>query len=194
MHTVIFLAFALGVMLSPETLILLGNTLGHEGHAALSGLLGAGALHMLTARTYGRLGLHPATSEGESRVLHAAFGPLVATVLPLCGRVVYTVGAATGILAIAGYVFNEVFVYWFPNLGFSFCLLGMVVGLTLVGPRVATLAQLSYVALALGGVLCLATIGLLGLGQAPSVSEVTVASAFVTVRGLLAGLLLFVGF
>jgi amino acid transporter len=194
MHTVIFLAFALGVVLSPDMLILLGNTLGHEGHAALSGLLGAGALHMLTALTYGRLGLHPATSEGESRVLHAAFGPLVATVLPLCARVVYTVAAATGILAIAGYVFNEVFVYWFPNLGFSFCLLGVVVGLTLVGPRVATLAQLSYVALALGGVLCLAAIGLLELGQAPSVSEVTAASAFVTVRGLLAGLLLSVGF
>jgi hypothetical protein len=164
MHAVIFLAFALGVMLSPDTLILLGNTLGHEGRAALGGLLVAGGLHMLTARTYERLDLHPAASEGESQVLHAAFGPLAATVLPLCARVVYTVAAATGILAIAGYVFNEVFVYWFPNLGFSFCLLGMVVGLNLVGSRVATLAQLSYVALALGGVLCLAAMGFLGVG------------------------------
>jgi amino acid transporter len=193
MHAMVFLAFALGVMLSPDTLILLGNTLGHEGRAALSGLLVAGGLHVLTARTYGRLGLHPAASEGESRVLHAAFGPLVATVLPLCARVVYTVGAATGILAIAGYVFNEVFVYWFPNLGFSFCLLGMVVGLNLAGSRVATLAQLSYVALALGGVLGLAVLGILGIGQAPSMSEVT-SSSFVTARSLLAGLLLFVGF
>jgi amino acid transporter len=194
MQAVVFLAFALGVMLSPDTLILLGNTLGHEGRAALSGLLVAGALHVLTARTYGRLGLHPAACEGESRVLHAAFGPLVATVLPLCTRVIYTVSAATGILAIAGYVFNEVFVYWFPNLGFSFCLLGMVVGLNLVGSRVAMLTQLSYVALALGGVLGLVVLGLLELGQTPSVPEVTAASAFVTVRSLLAGLLLFVGF
>ena len=62
-------------------------------------------------------------------------------------------------------MFNEVFVYWFPNLGFSFCLLGMVVGLNLAGSRVATLAQLSYVALALGGVLGLAGLGLLGLGR-----------------------------
>jgi len=61
---------------------------------------------VLTARTYERLGLHPAASEGESRFLHAALGPLVATVLPLCARVIYTVSAATGILAIAGYVFN----------------------------------------------------------------------------------------
>jgi amino acid transporter len=193
MQAVVFLAFALGVMLSPDTLILLGNTLGHEGRAALSGLLVAGALHVLTVRAYGRLGLHPAAREGESRVLHAAFGPLVATVLPLCARIIYTVAAATGILAIAGYVFNEVFVYWFPNLGFSLCLLGMVVGLNLAGSRVATLAQLSYVALALGGVLGLAVLGLLGVGQAPSMSEVT-SSSFVTVRSLLAGLLLFVGF
>jgi amino acid transporter len=193
MQAVIFLAFALGVMLSPDTLILLGNTLGHEGHAVLSALLVAGGLHVLTARTYGRLGLHPAASEGESRVLHATFGPLVATVLPLCARVIYTVSAATAILAIAGYVFNEVFVYWFPNLGFSFCLLGMVVGLNLAGSRVATLAQLSYVVLALGGVLGLAVLGLVGLGQAPAMSEVT-SSSFVTVRSLLVGLLLFVGF
>jgi amino acid transporter len=193
MHAMIFLAFALGVMLSPDTLILLGNVLGHEGRAALSGLLVAGGLHVLTARTYGRLGLHPAAREGESQILHATFGPLVATVLPLCARVIYTVSAATGILAIAGYVFNEVFVYWFPNLGFSFCLLGMVVGLNLAGSRVATLAQLSYVALALGGVLGLAGLGLLGTGQTPSRFEVT-SSSFVTVRSLLAGLLLFVGF
>jgi amino acid transporter len=193
MYAMIFLAFALGVMLSPDTLILVGNTLGHEGRAALSGLLVAGGLHVLTARIYGRLGLHPAAREGESQLLHATFGPLVATVLPLCARVIYTVSAATGILAIAGYVFNEVFVYWFPNLGFSFCLLGMVVGLNLAGSRVATLAQLSYVALALGGVVGLAGLGLLEVGQTPPRFEVT-SSSFVTVRSLLAGLLLFVGF
>jgi amino acid transporter len=193
MHAMIFLAFTLGVMLSPDMLILVGNTLGYEGHAALSGLLVAGGLHVLTACTYGRLGLHPAASEGESQLLHTTFGPLVATVLPLCARVIYTVSAATGILAIAGYVFNEVFVYWFPNLGFSFCLLGMVVGLNLAGSRVATLAQLSYVTLALGGMLGLAALGLLGAGQTPSRLEV-MSSSFITVRGLLAGLLLFVGF
>lgn len=91
-------------------------------------------------------------------------------------------------------MFNEVFVYWFPNLGFSFCLLGVVVGLNWAGPRVAALAQLSFVALALGGVLCLSAIGLLGLGQAPSVVEATSLSSSVTFRGLLTGLLLFVGF
>src|SRR5215813_15144895 len=185
MHATVFLAFALGVMLSPEMLILLGNTLGHEDRAALSGLLVAGGLHVLTARTYGRLGLHPAASAGESRVLHAAFGPLVATVLPLCARVVFTVCATTGILAIAGYVFNEVFVYWFPNLGFSFCLLGMVVGLNLAGSRVATLTQLSCVVLALGGVLGLATMGLLGCGHVPPGGEMTAVSSFVTMRSLL---------
>ena len=194
MQAAVFLAFALGVMLSPDTLILLGNTLGREGYAALSGLLIASGLHVLTAWTYGRLGLHPTASAGESRFLADAYGPLMATVLPLCARVVYTVAAATGILAIAGYAFNEVFVYWFPNLGLSFCLLGMVVGLSLAGPRVATLAQLSYVILALGGLLCLSAMGLFGCRPVPSGFEVTAASSFVTVRSLLAGLVLFVGF
>ena len=128
MQTVIFLAFALGVMLSPDTLILLGNTLGREGYAALSGLLIAGSLHVLTARTYGRLGLHPTASVGESRNLVDAGGPLVATVLPLCARVVYTVAAATGILAIAGYVFNEVLYTGSRIWDFRFASLGWWLG------------------------------------------------------------------
>ena len=43
MHTMIFLAFVLGVMLSPDTLILLGNTLGHEAarRSAVCSLLAA---------------------------------------------------------------------------------------------------------------------------------------------------------
>ena len=194
MQSMVLLAFALGVMLSPDSLILLGNTLGSEGAAVVGSLLVAGSLHVLTALTYGKIGFYQPASDGEIRVLRAALGPLPATVLPLCARVVYTVCAATGILAIAGYVFNEVFVYWFPNLGFSFCLLGIVVGLNLAGPRVATLAQVSFVALALGGILCLSAIGLLGPGPVPSVLEATVPAFSVTWWGLLAALPLFLGF
>ena len=194
MQSVLFLAFALGVMLSPDSLILLGNMLGSEGVAVITGLLIAAGLHTLTALTYGKVGFCPSASDGEICVLRAALGPLPATVLPLCARVLYTVCAATGILAIAGYIFNEVFVYWFPNLGFSFCLLGVLVGLNLAGPRVATLGQLSFVALALGGLLCLSAIALLGLGQTPPVPGATVPASPVTVRGLLAALLLFMGF
>jgi len=193
MQAVVFLAFALGLMLSPDTLIVLGNTLGREGYAVCSGLLVAAGLHVLTAYTYGRLGLHPAARTGESQVLHTAFGALAATVLPLCARVVYTVSATTGLLAIAGYVFNEVFVYWFPNLGWSFCLLGIVLGLNLLGRRVAMLAQVSYVALALGGVLGLPALGLLERGPAPS-GFADMAPSGISVRSLLAGLGLFVGF
>jgi amino acid transporter len=157
-------------------------------------LLIAGGLHALTAFTYGKVGLYSPASDGEIRVLRTALGPLPATVLPLCARVVYTVCAATGILAIAGYVFNEVFVYWFPNLGFSFCLLGALLGLNVVGPRAAALAQFGFVTLALGGLLCLSAVALRGLGQPPPVPAATVSASSVTVRGLLMALLLFIGF
>ena len=181
-------------MLSPDTLILLGNTLGREGYAALSGLLIASGLHVLTAWTYGRLGLHLTASVGESRYLAEAYGPLVATVLPLCARVVYTVAAATGILAIAGYVFNEVFVYWFPNLGFSFCLLGMV-GRAQPGRSACGHAGAAQLCGACSGWPAVP----LGHGSprvwaVPPGGEVTALSSLVTMRSLLAGLLLFVGF
>ena len=72
-------------------------------------------------------------------------------VLPLCARVLLLVCASTGTLAIAGYVFNEVFVYWFPNLGFSFCVLVVLLTLNLLSPKVAKTAQLFFVAVALLG-------------------------------------------
>jgi amino acid transporter len=194
MQPILLLAFAMGVMLSPDSLILLGNTLGSVGITMVGSLLVAGGLHVMTALTYDRAGLCLSASGGEAHFLHLALGALPATVLPLCARVVYTVCVSTGILAIAGYVFNEVFVYWFPNLGFSFFLLGGVLALNLAGQRVVALAQIGFVALALVGLVLLSSMGLLWLRQTPPALEVAVPSAMAMLKSLLTGLLLFVGF
>ncbi|NIN66172.1 MAG: hypothetical protein GTO63_16055, partial [Anaerolineae bacterium] len=71
-----------------------------------------------------------------------------AIAIPLCARVAFTICAATGILVVAGYVFNEVFVYWFPNLGFSFLLLGFLLVLNLLGRTISLVAQVIFIAVA----------------------------------------------
>ena len=88
----IFLAFALGVMLSPDTLILLGNTLGHEGSCGAQRSPHRRRPPRADGADLWATWPPPTAREGESQNLADAFGPLVATVLPLCARVVYTVG------------------------------------------------------------------------------------------------------
>lgn len=176
MSFALFLTMAMGVMLSPDGLILLGNSMGHVGVAFL-GWMGLAAVAMLcTAQSYAMVQTFFPGPGGEARCLRAAFGTVPAIVLPLCARLVFTVCASTGMLAIAGYVFNEVFVYWFPNLGFSFYLLGFLLLLNLSSPRLAEWAQIVLVTVAVVGLLTFVGLGL----AAPGAGAVVETSAPVT--------------
>ncbi|MDY6952988.1 MAG: hypothetical protein SWE60_15875, partial [Thermodesulfobacteriota bacterium] len=115
-------------------------------------------------------------------------------VSPVCARVTMAVCASTALLATAGYVFNEVFVYWFPNLGFSFCLLGFLLLLNLLGKNAGAIGQLFFVALAAGGLLLLSLVGFLEWGNPPpAIPEAPTPLAHMPEAGL-ACLLLFLGF
>ncbi len=195
MQRLVCMAYAMGLMLSPEAFILLGNTLGQSRLLlVVGGLVLAGSLHSLTAWLYGRYEDAAPMYPGEIPLVREAWGPVVATVLPLCARVLFTVCAATGILAIAGYVFNEIFVYWFPNLGFSFALLGGIVVLNVLHARVAAVVQCLAVVLGLGGVLWLAgtALGGWGLPVVPEPSRLA-TSPLGLGSSLLAGLVLLMG-
>jgi amino acid transporter len=189
-----FLALAMGLLVSPDVLILLGNQTGRVGLAFLGMILVAGLIALGTAYSTAVLWAACPEPGGESRGLQMAFGTLPAMVLPLCARLVLWVCASTGILAIAGYVFNEVFVYWFPNLGFSFCLLGFLLMVNLSGPRVAKTAQLFFVATALSGLLVLSALALLGSAQVPLPPATVRSTPVALLQGALGGLVLFVGF
>lgn len=195
MQPLVCMAYAMGLMFSPEAFVLLGNTLGQSRLlVVVSGLVLAGSLHGLTMWLYRQYDSTAPTSPGETLLLREAWGSVVATVLPLCARLVFTVCAATGILAIAGYVFNEIFVYWFPNLGFSFALLGGIVLLNLLSPKVAATAQLLAVALVLGGVLWLTGTALGGWGlPVPPTSPGLVPPPGGMGGSVLAGLVLLLG-
>ena len=188
------IAVAMGVMLSSESLTLLGNNVGAAGIYFLAFIPAAVLLHLITALSYGEL-LSPFPGpKGEARFIKEALGSIPAIVLPIGSRVLFTICAATGILATAGYVFNEMFLYWFPNLGFSFCLLGLLVLINLLGPKFSKTTQIIFVSLALLGLLVLSIGGLLGWENAPSTSENANPSSFHLARAALLAPVLFLGY
>ncbi|UCG13359.1 MAG: APC family permease [Deltaproteobacteria bacterium] len=184
---------ALGVMLSPDSLMILGNGMGETGPLFLAFILLAMLAHVLTVLSYGELFLLYPLRQGEPVLLKAAFGSLPATVLLLCSRVMFVICASTGILATAGYVFNEVFVYWFPNLGFSFCLLGFLLMLNLMGWKIAARTQLILVTVALLGLILLTVVGQLEWSNPDRVGSIVFPGAKDLARVGVAGLLLFLG-
>ncbi|NNK84852.1 MAG: APC family permease [Desulfobacterales bacterium] len=194
MGFVSFIAVAIGLMLSSESLTLLGNSVGLAGPSFFIFLTVAALLHMITALSFGELLSSFPGPDGEARLMRMTLGPVFAIVFPIGGRVLFTICAATGILATAGYVFNETFLYWFPNLGFSFGLLGILVLINLVGPKFSEIAQIIFVSLVLVGLLFLSLVGLSGLERGP-VTSVNANPTFlsITQTALLASVL-FLGY
>jgi amino acid transporter len=188
------IAIAIGLMLSSESLTLLGNNAGIAGTSFLIFIPAAVLLHLVTALSFGELMSSFPGPQGEARFIRMALGPVSAIVFPIGARVVFAVCAATGILATAGYVFNETFLSWFPNLGFSFCLLVLLVLLNLIGHRVAEKTQIFFVSLALLGLLVLSIAGLSGWENAPSASENANPTFFHIARAALLAPVLFLGY
>jgi len=114
------------------------------------------------------------------------------TILSLGSRVAFTVCAATGLLATAGFTFNEVFVYWFPNFGFAFLLLGVLLAANLIGRGIPQGIQIACTGAALAGLLVLSGVGL--TVQSAVAESAQRIAAIPDPRALFAGVLILVGF
>lgn len=189
---IVSVALVMGFMLSPESLVLLGNFAGIAGIYFLAVILLAVIFHMLTALSYGELfALYPG-QEGEACFIRAALGPVPAILFPVCSRIVTALCISTGIIVTAGFVFNEVFLYWFPNFAFAFLLLGFLMMINLLGRGIAEKFQIFFVTLALSGLLFLSAFALIRSGNAPSMLEDIRPAMNLKIGSI--GLLLFLGF
>ena len=147
------------MMLSPEALVLQGNFAGMRGMAFVGPMIIVLVVHALNARSG-----HETSDIGK---LVATLGSFAAAWLLLAARPAVAICLATAVLVSAGYVFNEVFVYWFPNFGFAFLMLAALCLLNLAGPQFASRVQVLFVAAALIGLAALALAGLSD-GDAPA--------------------------
>lgn len=146
--------------LSPDVLVLLGNSFGRHGKAFGIALL-AGAALSATAAYFIHYPASIFTVDNRQDILAAEAGLLPAITLNLAGRLGPALLFSTGMLVTAGFTFNETFVYWFPNFGFSFLLLLLVAILHLCGEKVVLAAQQMFFVLTASCLLFLAGAGLL---------------------------------
>ena len=148
-------------MVSPDALVLLGNSAGKGGLPFIAALAIGAALSVLCAK----LIYHPdATGNTSDKTAPHTFtiGQYAATTLTVATRISLVVLLPTGMLVTAGFTFNETFVYWFPNFGFSFILLGLILTLHLTGERFAEAAQLLFTGIVIFCLLLLSLAGLFG--------------------------------
>lgn len=194
MNTAFLAALCLAVSLavSPDGLGMLGNQAGSQGSAFIVVLCFSALVHLSTTLSYRRLMDQFPGSGFETPALRAKMGAISVMILSLGSRVVFTICAATGLLATAGFTFNEVFVYWFPNFGFAFLLLGVVLAANLVGRGVPQRIQVACTGVAVAGLLVLSGVGLAGPSRLPEATQNL--STLLDPRAIFTGLLLLVGF
>jgi len=173
MDRLVSLAAGLGFILSAETLVLLGNGSGRGGIGFMALILAASALHLWVALT---VFSRPAGPEHEVGLLKQALGGAAAVILPLASRAATAVMMATGLLATAGFVFNEVFVYWFPNFLFAFLILGLILFVNLAGKGLWRVFQLLVVLTALAGLAVLVIAGIFSAQQPAEASTTSLGA------------------
>ena len=152
-------AFALGLMVSPDNLALLGGFAGHFGIYTPLILVAGAFIYVSYARSYENLYILFSMSSEKIPAIRKVFGTWLAYYL-FTIRVLAAIFLSTGLTVSSGFVFNEVFVYWFPNFGFAYILLALLSGLHLLGPVVRTNAQIVFVGTALSGLVLLIGAGL----------------------------------
>jgi amino acid transporter len=178
-------------MLAPESLVLLGNGVGHNGLLDLpiitmAALFIALCLKLLSNETL------PRGAGRNVAILEQGLGSVTAITTSICGRLPIVLLAATALLVTSGYTFNEVFVYWFPNFGFAFLLLAIILGFNLIPERYALYVQACLVSAAFIGIMILALTGLFSAGNTPP--EFTNQPITFSSLSAFSMLLLFLGF
>ena len=184
-------AMCLGWMISPDVLVRLGNGVGTDRTLFLAALALA---VLLTARGMALI-RHPQLRRdgrcSRTGLLVQGIGRLPAASLILASRLTTALLLPTGLLVAAGFAFNEIFLYWFPNFGFAFLLLALITLIHLSGARLAAAIQPILAGLCL---VCLLILCLAGLGGPASNRPVSMDVGFSLTPEVAAGaLLLFLG-
>ncbi len=92
----------------------------------------------------------------------------------------------------AGFTFNETFVHWFPNFGFSFLLLASILVLHLIGEKMAAAIQPVFIGTTF---VCLLLLSIYGAGGGTEIQTISAEPPFLSIIPLTAAtLVLFLGY
>lgn len=157
-------------VMSPEALVLIGNNAGQSGELFLFAI-GAGLIVSLATVS---LHQHPSLPAKQTDLFFNTLdtlGPLLTITFTLASCLSLVLLLPTGVLVSAGFTFNETFVYWFPNFGFSFLLLFLILLLHLAGQQYVLIAQRLFLLICLFSLLLIIFYGLTNTPSDPPVSS-----------------------
>lgn len=100
------LTIAMGFMMSPESLTMLGNNMGQAGFPFVGDLVLAGMFYMMTAHAFYKAFSLFSGPAGEALLIRQVLGSIPAAVFPLSTRVTFALFASDAMLVTAGFVFN----------------------------------------------------------------------------------------
>jgi len=186
------LSFALGAgwLLSPEALVIGGNSAGNMGWLVFPALAVAALLLSVSGNLLNS-SQRAAEHDNDFLLLRCMTGTIPAISLTLASSIPLVILAATALLVTSGYTFNEVFLYWFPNFGFSFLLLALLTLLQYFPEKIIFRTQICFVLLTAGALLFLVLSGI--AGTEPPVNEVLSHTGSFSSASSVLMLLLFTG-
>ncbi len=157
-------------LVTPESLVLLGKASGVSGMLVIIPLLFGVILACFSAALIHDKRLGRDGKCDEFKLLSAAYGRAFATTIVMSGRVPMLLFASTGMLVSAGFAFNEIFAYWFPNFLFASFLLLMISVLNIFDEKYALHGQLFFVGLSFIGIVILIIMGIGSRAQADTLT------------------------
>lgn len=185
-------SFSMGWMLSPDVQVRLGNGIGQNRTLFLAALAASAVLSALVVSVIRHPKLAVEGRHTQTGLLVQGLGKVPATSLILSTRLSCLFLPSTGLLVAAGFAFNEIFVYSFPNFGFAFVLLTLITALQIAGERIAGYVQIFFTAIMLGSMALLCLAGISGPISANPVSADVGFS--ISAHSMIGSLLLFLGY
>lgn len=197
-------------MFSPDALVLTGNLAGKGGWLFIVAMVFALAVYNRVIAVNERAGNKQSnitalyrSDKHESVLLNRFNLPgLLAATLTIAAWLCLVLFIPTGTLVTAGFSFNETFAYWFPNFGFSFLLLGIILAVHLHSKKAAFFFQKLCFSITIAGLLILVIKGFSNIiSDSVSLHQAAVKEDFNILNELkefmiifASSLLLFIGF
>ena len=192
LQSVIAAAWVVGMLLAPDNLILLGNSVGSNGVSSIFLVSFAMLVFIAHSRCYEKITTFRKGAAGEYEWITAFLNPVAGVIFSIAPRVLAAVFLAIATLVASGFVFNEVFVQRFPNFAFAFLMLGALLAINLFSRGFSEKIQLIFSGTALAGIIILATAGIF---EWLKTCQIVYTLSFIPpLGGAFSVLLLFVGF
>ena len=156
--------FAIGIMISSDTLALLGNFFGKTGNAGFFLIIFSAVIYLALLSQYKQLFIFFPEQSSDIEILKSVIGTLPA-LFPFFVKMIAIIFLSTGLLVSSGFVFNEVFLYWFPNFGFAFILLGVLLCLQFLPNKAVLYLQIGFAGVPILGFLILIIAGIIQTDQ-----------------------------